>query len=386
MGTIGIFDYDYFNYESVIPNLECAKLCAYFKKNKEVTVLAPVMEPHRYTNFYIRKDYEDGIYPKDFFLDNVSYGGRAVSPIYKPLDIEIEKSIPDFSGYLQYQNLYGSKRNDKEQIKRILGSAHFRLSLDEENIESFIKHQSYLERTHKGIILHDYNLSKVSGAYDFIKGLSESRYTIQGEKPKPYPIGNKYPIQVSTEEDLMKWLNITPMTDVFFLQYNGIMSNETLLKLVEENNRIMRQVWYRIDDGWFSENDFIKSALPKIYKQVLFLKNHKTKILLKYNDDFITTPELQNTIHLFNNFLNSDHEVRDKKFLHQTTLYNYCRGAKEIENFCIRNYIKSKPKLSTQDKRDVFQFIREKNYDVFHMFYEWYKVKYDKGDFINDKS
>ena len=28
----------------------------------------------------------------------------------------------------------------------------------------------------------------------------------------------------------------------------------------------------------------------------------------------------------------------------------------------------------------MFQYIREKNYDVFRMFYEWDKVKYEKGE------
>lgn len=33
MGTIGIHDFDYFHYENVIPNLECAKLVTYYAIN-----------------------------------------------------------------------------------------------------------------------------------------------------------------------------------------------------------------------------------------------------------------------------------------------------------------------------------------------------------------
>ena len=81
MGTIGIYDFDYLTYGGVIPNLECAKLAAYFKKKKQITVMAPKLEPDHYTEFYIRKEYDDGIYvPELFFLPNVVYGGRAFTP------------------------------------------------------------------------------------------------------------------------------------------------------------------------------------------------------------------------------------------------------------------------------------------------------------------
>ena len=36
MGIIGVHDYDFFTYQNVLPNLECAKLCAYHKKKREI--------------------------------------------------------------------------------------------------------------------------------------------------------------------------------------------------------------------------------------------------------------------------------------------------------------------------------------------------------------
>ena len=56
MATVAVYDYDFFNYESVIPNLECAKLVAYYRKRNDIALLAPAMEPARYTKFIIRKD------------------------------------------------------------------------------------------------------------------------------------------------------------------------------------------------------------------------------------------------------------------------------------------------------------------------------------------
>lgn len=38
MATILVYDADFFNYPSVIPNLECAKYSAWRKKHKDIVV------------------------------------------------------------------------------------------------------------------------------------------------------------------------------------------------------------------------------------------------------------------------------------------------------------------------------------------------------------
>ena len=43
--SIGVFDYDFFNYESVIPNLECAKLVTYYRQHNHLAVLTPTLVP-----------------------------------------------------------------------------------------------------------------------------------------------------------------------------------------------------------------------------------------------------------------------------------------------------------------------------------------------------
>jgi hypothetical protein len=45
MGVILIYDWDYFHYPHVIPNLECAKLAAYEKKHKNITVFNDQLIP-----------------------------------------------------------------------------------------------------------------------------------------------------------------------------------------------------------------------------------------------------------------------------------------------------------------------------------------------------
>ena len=46
MGTVAVYDYDFFTYENVIPNLECAKLVTYYRNNNDIALLAPTLTPH----------------------------------------------------------------------------------------------------------------------------------------------------------------------------------------------------------------------------------------------------------------------------------------------------------------------------------------------------
>ena len=114
-------------YGRVLPNLECAKLCAYYKNKKQITVLAPTLEPERYTEFHIRKEYDDGEFSQALFKPNVVYGGRAFSDgKYIPLDDRIERTRPDMSIYEKYSKLYGTTKTAEAEIKKILRITAFR--------------------------------------------------------------------------------------------------------------------------------------------------------------------------------------------------------------------------------------------------------------------
>jgi len=97
--SVGLMDGDFTNYILVPFNLEVMKLSAYYKKKREIVVLAKEFEPEYYTKFIYRKDYTDQIYPKGLMTTpNVEYGGLAFSNnIYIPLPREIEIMKPDTS-------------------------------------------------------------------------------------------------------------------------------------------------------------------------------------------------------------------------------------------------------------------------------------------------
>lgn len=383
MGTIGIYDFDYLTYGGTIPNLECAKLAGYYKKKKQITIMAPKLEPGRYTHFFIRKEYDDGIYVPELFLPNVMYGGRAFNPRkYVPFDNEIEQTVPDFTIYDKYKDLYGEGKENGRLIRRLLKSSNIRLSKDEKNIDSYSVDYvtNNYPQTGGGIILHDYNLSKVQGALDVLLQLSSIRKTREGE-PKPLPIGNKYPIDIYNSQELLEWSEIYPMRGVFYFRYHGFIDNEVLYEIVNKNPTFCRQIYYMFDEACSSEEDFISRFAPELYKQILFCKETNTRILLKHEDDFFKTRELERFIVLLNCY--AGQKWQDNFLATTQTLYKYCsqRLHRLYRDILARNNV-----INQYEMREIFQYIRIKNYELFKMFYEWDKVYLEGGEFKNEWS
>ena len=383
MGTIGIYDFDYLTYGGVIPNLECAKLAAYFKKKKQITVMAPKLEPDHYTEFYIRKEYDDGIYVPELFLPNVVYGGRAFTPQkYAPMADEIERSAPDFSIYEKYRGLYGEGKENGRLIGRLLKSANVRLAADGTNIDNYSVDYivNNYPQTGGGIILHDYDLAKVDGALDVLLQVSNMRRTRE-DKPKPLPIGNKYPIDIYNSEELLKWSEIYPMRGVFYFRYHGFIDNEVLYEIVNKNPTFCRQIYYMFDKACTSEEDFIQHLAPDLYKQILFCKETNTKILLKYDNDFFKTRELERFITLLNCY--AGQKWQDNFLATTQTLYKYC--SQKLQRL-YRDILARNNVINQYEMREIFQHIRFRNYELFKMFYEWDKVYLEGGEFKNEWS
>lgn len=381
MATIGVFDYDFMNYENVIPNLECAKIYTYYHNHREIATLAPTLEPAMYTKFFVRKEYDDGCYPPQLFAPNCIYGGRAFNPIkYSPLDDLIERTIPNMRLYEKYASKFGNTGRERQLIKRILNCAHVRLSTDEKEPKSIEQLCRILDTgRYTGIVFHDYDLARVDKSYDIIYELSRTRRFVNKEGINPYAIGNKFPIQVFSPEELEKWLKIICIPEIFSLQYNGIIPHELLYELCTENRRMARQIWYKIDESWYGENHFLEYDLPKIFVQVLFLRRQNIKILLKYDEQKITTPELKNLLDLLNCWLHFS--WTDKSIPRTQTLYHLCKHNAKLH---YRSWAMMFIQIATEDIRNSFQFIRERNYELFKMFYEWDQVVFKGGEFYNE--
>lgn len=380
MGTFAVFDYDFFTYENVIPNLEAAKLVTYYRQHNQIAVLSPTLNPGPYTKFYIRKEYNDEIFPREFFYQSSEYGGRAFTEdkIYIPLPPKIEATVPDMHIYDRYADHFGRSKTEIAQIKRILNCAHIRLAPDSQNLQSFDDLIKNFDKKTNGIFLHDYDLASLK-PYDLIMQLSNSRKYKNKDEVRPYPVGNKFPIRIYSSDELAQWSKITTIPGAFFLEYFGLMSDEVLYNLCMDNKRMAKQIWYNVSYGCSGENDFLMNRLSKIFIQVLFLRRANVKILLNYDDQIIVTKELQDLLELLNTWLRFSYM---KDFApHTQNLYKFCR---DNSYFHYTTWAFRTVNLTFDEIRNAFQYIREKNYNLFKMFYEWDEVKFDGRNIVNE--
>lgn len=373
MGVILIYDADYFHYTSVIPNLECAKYSAWRKKHKDIVTFNNILNPELYTKTFYRKEYDDGIFDEQILNPTVQYGGRAFSEQYIPFDLEMEDIYPEFEIYKKFENLFTlGKKNKKQQFSAIINATHARLSLDGQTIMPF--HYDRLRPKHPSIILHDYDIAAIPNSFDFILDLTQRRPT-----GLSYRIGNKYPIQVYTFQELMKWIKLPPMANCFYLQYNGLLSEEEFIELVSKPVIGLRQMMYNVSYGCSDENDFVKRILPLFYKQMLFLRNLDLKILLNIDENFFKTPELFNLMKLIVCYYGKS--IHPFVRPHKQTLYGYCAWKR-------RPYIEVLPWykviVTQQQMRESFQYMRKANYEVFNMFYSVPNVIAVGGKLVNE--
>lgn len=382
MSVIGVYDFDYFTYPNVIPNLECAKLLSYYKQKRDLTMLAPQLEPARYNRFFIRKDYDDGQYPQEFFQENVNYGGRAFSANeYVPLPTEIEKMEPDFSPYDRYMDKFISGLNPKDEtadIKRILRASHLRLSIDGKNIDEFSIPQLEYKSHCSGFIIHDYHPERIEGALSLLKELSQ--LPILAGLKQPYKIGMKFPVVVGSAQELRDWLSLPSMPTAFSVQYNGQIEDKAIDEIARWDRRTNRQLILNPAYGCRNDNEFMTRMLH-CYRQMLYLLSNRANFLLEYNEEFPFSRELLDFIILLNSFI----AYQNKRTVEDNPdLIYYLRQAKKTRKDCSYFTEAGMKRISipVSRAREVFQFLREKNYELFALLYEAGKQVYEGGKII----
>lgn len=371
MGVILVYDWDFFHYPNVMPNLECMKYCAYFKKKKQIVVFKPEFEPQKYTQAFFRKDYDDGIYDKSILQENVIYGGRAFSNEYQPLKLEIEDIEPDIEIYKQYADFYTLQYSDKNDFRTLLNATHIRASLDGKDLRNFPFNR--LQPAHPTVIFHDYDLGKIPSILDLAEELNNLG-------KRPYRIGNKFPINVYNYQDLKKWLKISVMGNGFCVQFNGILTDEEIIDLVKYPNFKLHQVLYNFIYQCSSESDFIQNRLSILYKQLLYLRRNNKEILLNIDTSFFQTKPILDLIILLNSFYKN--KTWPQVCLRDRTLYGYCSSQSLIKSF-LRNRVFYS--VSKEEMRASFQYVRKHNYEVFCMFYDIPGIIAKGGKLVNER-
>ena len=363
---IGLWDADFMTFKWPVFNLELMKLATYYKQQNQIVTLAPSLEPERYTKFIVRKDWDDGIYPKQFFANNTTYGGRAFSDNYIPFSNDIEMAIPDVHLYDNVARTHTLGLQDTYDYKVMQHAIHARASNDGKTLSnSFLKSLESINSRSASFIFHDYDLGLTQC------GSQAARMVIDAKTAKtPIYIGSVFPISIFNDEEMDKWLSYNTLITFFSLELHYIMNDDVFRHFLTKSRGKCDNVEYIITSSCSDENDFIINKLPIFYKQALISSNRGKRFLLKYDSEFFVDKRWEKVIDLIN-FFNRGHAITFldvRKKTKEITLYQY------IKNWQIRieNY-KKDPRFpyTLEDIREIFQFVREKNYDVFKMFYEY---------------
>lgn len=380
--SIGLYDIDSATYTHVVFNLELMKLSTYYKKKKEVVVLAPVFEPERYSTFIIRKDYNDGIFDKKIFEPNVQYGGHAFSGgNYISLPEDIELSIPDKQLYLKVQEKFCDNTNHKLVFKSMMNFEHARISLDGKTVWDKADKPFEITNQTRGIIFHDYDLNLVEDGFEKVKEIFSR---LNNKISSGCLIGMKFPIQLYTAADYEKWITFNNSANLYSMCYNGFMENEMFYDYISRaGESMLKQLEYNITYGCRDDKDFLENRLPLIYKQCLLAMSNNKDLRLVYDEDFFFDKRIERLILLINHYVNSRRhyvsKLKKRNYVDQGnkfTLYKYITSP--------RIYMFETFPFKKEEIRELFLLAREKSYETFKMFYELAGVQLVGGE-INER-
>ena len=362
--SYGLYDVDLQYYPVPFFNLELMKMSSYYKRKREIVSLSPSFSPHMYSNFIVRQDfyYPDVNLP---YQDGVVSGGRAFDgQKYKPLPLEIEIMRPDIHIYdkIKYEP---SKREYYYSYNIMHRAEHVRLSLDGARIWNNFDKQLRHEPNAYGIIFHDYDLNAIEGSYDFIvSNIDEIISHSMGKK-----IGMKYPAQIYTEEDLIKWLQIPSLNIFYSLNYNQIVTNDLIYKLTEIED--LPFTWRQINNNITATNSYeelINGGIQRILRSAINLRSKRLNFPLIYDENVFIDKDwkkVMKMIDLYNRHLKDN--LQRGNFEYQVkfgTLYSYMKAKSKKAKYVTDFFHK-------ENLRQIFQFVRENNYDLFKDFYEY---------------
>ena len=353
-------------YKQPVFNLELMKLATYYKQRNDLVKLAPVLEPERYTKFFFRKDWDDGNYSKKIFEKNVSYGGFAFNSNYYPLAEEIEATPPDTYIYEPYRKFFTTIPM-LDAFRSMERAAHIRLSLDNKTIWSNFHKPFQLQPSTKILFFHDYDLNRIENSKEVVMEVYKENIAKNDKRW----IGTKFPIQTNNTEDFIFWMNVQGALHLFSIQYNGMLGQESFQTLLNSRVSQTKNLDCIVTSGCSSENEFLQRRLPIIFKQLLNSQIHYKRISLKYEDGFFTDQRWEHLLQLLNDYNSAI--IGKQNTINPITFHGF------IKSLYSNKWSVVNARFSREYTRDLFQFVREQNYEVFKMFYEYTggKIDYD---------
>ena len=369
--SVGIMDADLATYTLVPFNLEVMKLSAYYKKKGEVVVLSPSFTPDKNTKFIYRKDYNDGDFPTGLTkAPNVEYGGLAFSNnIYKPLPIEIERMQPDTLIYEKAEAAMmaapGREREKKKIFQNMMTAEHCRLSLDGKTIWPDYPRQFKFLGNARNLMLHDYDLGAIEGSFEAVQHIL-SRARTDGWATK---VGMKFPVQVRDGQALLNWTSLNSNSTFYSLRFDGVMDNDTFNEWIGScrQRAVYSQMEYHVTAPWYEPNEFIKTELPRIFRQVIISRSYRIFFSLKYDEGFFPDKRWEDVIRLFNYYHNSysgEPISRYFNMIADDTMFDFASNTQKVPAAYYGDV------LNKDQIRELFAFVREYNYPLFKDFYE----------------
>ena len=365
--SYGLYDGDLKLYPQVpFFNLELMKLSTYYKRKRELVTLSTNFKPQMYSHFIVRQDYPS-YSPYSTTYKNIVYGGRAFDgEVYQPLPDEIEFIRPNIDLYNKIEPKLSNLKTVKQQFSVMRRAEDIRLSLDGKNISSQWEKQIRGNTNTYGLIFHDYDLGMIDGSFDFIK--ANLNYLVKNQMGKR--VGMKFPTQLYTEEDLLKWLALPNLGSYFFLQYNNILTTNYIreLKDIRHNSSAILQTTINITKGQ-TYDQFITTGIIQVFKTMLDLRSEQLFFPLTYDKDFFIDKRWEEVVELICAF--------NKHIGSRINTIDYCKRIAPYETFF--DYIKRITKeqilygsiYPKQKAQELFQFVREQNYELFYLFYEY---------------
>lgn len=370
--SIALYDDDFMRHVPSCFNLDLMKLSTYYKRKKEIVILAPTLEPERYEKVFFAKDFNDKYFDKKILYDNVEYMGHAFSgDRYHSLPEEIQLCEPDTEMYLKFERKYQSSQKLHDTFKKMRNTEHFRLSLDGKTIWQDFDKVIDLKKKTQSVFLHDYDINKIKDSDLALKEIINQ----MTDTPTGQRFGVKFPIQVSDEQEILKWAQFKPLSISASFQFNGFMSDELFYDFITKNTSYFQgeRFYYDITYGAKDEQEVIEKRLLPVFCQILFSKSLRKKMLLKYKNNFFKDRRWEEIIDLFNGYLNGKSEK--SKYRNTYTFFRYIQGKIRSVSRGIIDLKKKKIDYYS----DLFLLVREKNYDLFALFYTSYSAEYRDG-------
>ena len=378
MALIGLYDADIHRYGALPFNLELMKLATYHKQKKDIVTHMTNLDVGAFSTVIYRKDLYDGRFAKALYQrPNIEYGGLAfTNNKHISLGEDIEKLVPDKYSYMRLKYRYIPQHI--KMFDHLLASEHLRLSLDGKTVWKNHRSQLDISPQTRTIMVHDYDVLAIKDSLDVMKELATPLYE------RDISLQSRFPLRFHRHEDIGDWLRLPWSSYNLNLGRYGLMTDSEFYEICNMilGNPRGRNFGYYPAHGVQDEDTFINKILPQLFFQISYAKGRQVKLRLYLEKPLSDNRMFDNIITLFNAYLNSWHRYIKKEGWFTTqekrndSLYRFVKRMVEAGDFSV---------LTAEDMRDIFQYIRLKNYDLFDSFYQQNAVTERGGILVDER-